>query len=62
MKWGLVIAIGLGIIFTIFQAYEYSHAAFGFSGNIYGQSVLPRRPWFPAMTALAAARICGVER
>jgi len=33
---GLVIAIILGLLFTTFQAYEYSHAAFGFSGNIYG--------------------------
>ena len=23
-------------LFTVFQAYEYSHAAFGFAGNIYG--------------------------
>ena len=36
IKQGLAIAIGLGFIFTLFQAYEYSHAAFGFSGNIYG--------------------------
>lgn len=33
---GLIIAIILGVIFTGFQAYEYSHAAFSFSGNIYG--------------------------
>ena len=33
---GLIIAIILGALFTFFQAYEYSHAAFGFSGNIYG--------------------------
>ena len=33
---GLILAIGLGVLFTLFQAYEYSHAAFGFSGNIYG--------------------------
>jgi cytochrome c oxidase subunit 3 len=26
----------LGAVFTFFQAYEYSHAAFGFAGNIYG--------------------------
>jgi cytochrome c oxidase subunit 3 len=26
----------LGVLFTICQAYEYGHAAFGFSGNIYG--------------------------
>ncbi|WP_136684606.1 cytochrome c oxidase subunit 3 [Falsirhodobacter xinxiangensis] len=33
---GLLLAVGLGVLFTVFQAYEYSHAAFGFSGNIYG--------------------------
>jgi cytochrome c oxidase subunit III len=33
---GLWLAIGLGALFTLFQAYEYSHAAFGFAGNIYG--------------------------
>ncbi len=38
MKWGLIIAIVLGVFFTILQAYEYSHAAFGFAGNIYGAS------------------------
>ncbi|MDV7141942.1 cytochrome c oxidase subunit 3 [Tropicimonas sp. TH_r6] len=36
MKMGLIIAVVLGLIFTVFQAYEYSHAAFGFAGNIYG--------------------------
>ena len=36
MKWGLIISIALGALFTVFQVYEYSHAAFGFSGNIYG--------------------------
>ncbi|MBL9059350.1 MAG: cytochrome c oxidase subunit 3 [Mangrovicoccus sp.] len=38
MKWGLILAIVLGALFTAFQALEYSHAAFGFSGNIYGAS------------------------
>ena len=33
---GLILAIALGAMFTVFQAYEYSHAAFGFAGNIYG--------------------------
>jgi len=33
---GLALAIFLGVLFTGFQIYEYSHAAFGFSGNIYG--------------------------
>ena len=27
---GLAIAVALGLIFTVFQAYEYQHAAFGF--------------------------------
>ena len=36
IKWGLIIAVVLGLIFTVFQAYEYSDAAFGFAGNIYG--------------------------
>ncbi|MBD3763526.1 MAG: cytochrome c oxidase subunit 3 [Rhodobacterales bacterium] len=36
LKQGLWLAIGLGVMFTFFQAYEYSHAAFGFAGNIYG--------------------------
>ena len=36
MKTGLLIAILLGAVFTLFQAYEYSHAQFGFAGNIYG--------------------------
>ena len=33
---GLIVAIGFGIIFTGFQLYEYSHAAFTFSNSIYG--------------------------
>ena len=36
MRNGLILAIALGAVFTVFQIYEYSHAAFGFSGNIYG--------------------------
>ncbi|MEI4487669.1 cytochrome c oxidase subunit 3 [Frigidibacter sp. MR17.14] len=36
LKTGLALAIALGLLFTFFQAYEYSHAAFGLSGNIYG--------------------------
>ena len=35
---GLLLGAGLGVVFTFFQAYEYSHAAFGFAGNIYGAS------------------------
>lgn len=33
---GLALAIILGMIFTVFQVYEYTHATFSFSGNIYG--------------------------
>ena len=33
---GLALTVGLGVLFTICQAFEYSHAAFGFSGHIYG--------------------------
>ena len=36
LVWGLFGAIALGVIFTFFQAYEYNHAAFDFSGNVYG--------------------------
>lgn len=36
LKNGLMLAIGLGVLFTYFQAYEYSNATFAFSGNIYG--------------------------
>src|SRR3569833_2042936 len=36
LKWGLILTILLGGTFTCVQAYEYSHAAFAFSGNIYG--------------------------
>lgn len=36
MANGLILAVLLGLLFTAFQAYEYSHATFGFSGNIYG--------------------------
>ncbi|MFN4010280.1 MAG: cytochrome c oxidase subunit 3 [Pannonibacter sp.] len=36
LKWGLILTVALGVIFTICQIYEYGHAAFDFSGNIYG--------------------------
>jgi cytochrome c oxidase subunit 3 len=36
VKNGLILAVLLGVLFTAFQAYEYSHAAFGLAGNIYG--------------------------
>jgi len=36
--WGLVCTIVLGALFTLCQAYEYGHAAFGFAGHIYGST------------------------
>lgn len=36
LKWGLLITIALGILFSVVQVYEYSLAGFGFSDNIYG--------------------------
>jgi len=35
-KWGLWLTVGLGVLFSSLQAFEYSHAEFAFSGNIYG--------------------------
>ncbi len=32
---GLTYTVGLGVLFTILQAYEYSHAAFGFTDGVY---------------------------
>jgi cytochrome c oxidase subunit 3 len=36
LKLGLLCTIVLGVCFTCVQAYEYSHAAFHYAGNIYG--------------------------
>ncbi|MFC3690774.1 cytochrome c oxidase subunit 3 [Chenggangzhangella methanolivorans] len=36
LKMGLWLTIILGVLFSICQAYEYSHAAFGFAGHVYG--------------------------
>ncbi len=36
LKQGLWLTIILGALFTVVQIYEYGHAAFGFSGHIYG--------------------------
>ena len=38
LKWGLVLTVLLGMLFTAVQAYEYAHAAFSFGGNIYGST------------------------
>lgn len=35
---GLTIAVVLGVLFSLLQAYEYSHAAFAFSGSLYAAS------------------------
>ena len=49
MATGLILAVSLGLIFTVFQAYEYSHAAFGFLRQYLRRQLLhgdrlPRRP------------------
>jgi cytochrome c oxidase subunit 3 len=36
LKWGLLITIVLGVLFTACQAYEYVHAGFKYAGHIYG--------------------------
>jgi cytochrome c oxidase subunit 3 len=36
LLYGLMATVFLGAIFTVFQAYEYTHAGFSFAGNIYG--------------------------
>jgi len=37
-KQGLWLTVLLGLTFTSLQAYEYSHAAFGLAGNVYGST------------------------
>ena len=36
LKYGLLLTILLGIVFTAVQVYEYIHAPFGFAESIYG--------------------------
>jgi cytochrome c oxidase subunit 3 len=36
LKWGLICTIALGLLFSCVQGYEYAHAAFNYSGHIYG--------------------------
>ncbi len=36
LKWGLLLTVLLGALFTVVQIFEYTHAAFAFKGNIYG--------------------------
>ncbi|MFK8035186.1 MAG: cytochrome c oxidase subunit 3 [Hyphomicrobiales bacterium] len=38
LKWGLLITVLLGALFSVVQAYEYSHAAFGFTEGIYSST------------------------
>ena len=36
--WGLILTVLLGVCFTAVQAYEYGHAAFGFTDGIYSST------------------------
>jgi cytochrome c oxidase subunit 3 len=36
LRWGLVLTVALGVLFTCVQMIEYSEAAFSFAGNMYG--------------------------
>jgi cytochrome c oxidase subunit 3 len=36
LVWGLALTIGLGVLFSFVQAYEYIHAPFAFKDSIYG--------------------------
>jgi len=36
LKWGLILTVALGAIFTCVQIIEYTEAGFAFSGNMYG--------------------------
>lgn len=36
LKWGLILTVILGALFSVVQVYEYSHAHFAFKGSIYG--------------------------
>lgn len=38
LKWGLLLTVLLGALFSVVQAYEYSHAAFGFTQGIYSST------------------------
>ena len=38
LKLGLLVTIGLGILFTCLQAYEYVHASFAITDGIYGSA------------------------
>ncbi|MBB3764975.1 cytochrome c oxidase subunit 3 [Sphingomicrobium lutaoense] len=40
LKKGLWATIALGVLFTFIQGYEYGHAAFAFTGNIYGSTFM----------------------
>jgi cytochrome c oxidase subunit 3 len=36
LRWGLVLTVALGLLFTYVQYLEYTHAGFSFGGNMYG--------------------------
>ena len=38
LKWGLILTVALGVLFTAVQAYEYVAAPFAFKDSIYGST------------------------
>ncbi|KKC41253.1 cytochrome B562 [Devosia epidermidihirudinis] len=36
LKWGLILTVALGAVFTVVQGIEYSEAGFSFAGDMYG--------------------------
>ncbi|PSC04654.1 cytochrome c oxidase subunit 3 [Alsobacter soli] len=38
LKWGLILTVILGALFSVVQGYEYAHAHFAFKGSIYGST------------------------
>src|SRR5690606_27499913 len=36
LKWGLVLTVVLGVLFSFVQVLEYTQAGFSYSGNLYG--------------------------
>ena len=36
LRWGLVLTVALGVLFSFVQALEYSEAGFSFAGSMYG--------------------------
>ncbi len=38
LRWGLALTVALGVLFSIVQYLEYTHAGFSFTGNMYGST------------------------